>query len=242
MPTPIQLSVIVPFYNGQKNVIEKLSIFKNFFDSKDFEYELIIVNDGSNKNLELLEKKIIDLKAKYISLPKNMGKGYAIRKGIQESLGTYVFFADADHSTPIEFFDLLYENRTEADIIIGSRYIEGSLIVTPQPILRKVVSWFARQIIGKILLKGKVVDSQCGFKMFEGDIAREIVKYQKVNRWAFDAEILAISIDRGYKIKEVPVNWNHEKFSQIRSFPDSWKTFIEVLRIKRNLSRKVYTK
>lgn len=241
MTVNTKISIIIPVYNESFESINNLEKFHRFFNKKNIAHEIIVVNDGSTQNSDILEQTVSSLEnIKYISLPKNMGKGYAIREGILASAGEHIFFADADHSTPIEHFDELYSHIDLHDVVIGSRHLEKDSILIPQPPLRRFVSWWARFIIGNLLLKRKVVDSQCGFKLFSSKSAKEICAKQTIYRWGFDAELLAIAINKNYKIKEVPVKWRHEPFSQIKAFPDSWKTFLEVIKIKLNLLNKKY--
>lgn len=234
------ISLIVPYFNESPQNIEKMNIFKEYFDSSNYTYEILVINDGSIKNSDKLKKQTKKINAKYIEIIQNKGKGNAIKTGIEKSNGQYIFFADADHSTPIEYIEDLIKYKNDYSVIIGSRYMSGSKIIIPQPFFRKCVSWFARLIIRNLLLQRKIYDSQCGFKLIESKVAKEIASLQTIYRWGFDAEILLIALEKGYRIKEVPISWYHEKISQVKGIPASYSTFKEVIKIKKNQLKGLY--
>ena len=124
------------------------------------------------------------------------------------------------------------------DIIIGSRYLDKSSIKIKQPLLRRIMSRAGNLLI-RILLGIKSVDTQCGFKLFSAKAAQEIFPLQTIERWGFDMEILAIAIRKGYKIKEVPVDWYDAEGSQVKKSA-ALKTLKELFLIKRNLMRGKY--
>lgn len=237
----VDISVIIPVYNESKDNIHNIGVFKEYFSQKPLSYELVIVNDGSIHNSEYLENFLLQHEdVQYIKLPQNKGKGRAVYEGILRSNGVHILFTDIDHATPIEYFDALYEHRNTHHVVIGSRHLPESTIVIPQPPFRQCVSWCARFIIGNMLLQRKIRDSQCGFKLLNRELAKHVAQVATVDRWGFDVELLAIALHNGYQIKEVPVSWRHGKFSQLKALPASWKTLLEVLKIKKNILTKRY--
>src|SRR5690606_13949319 len=136
-----------------------------------------------------------------ISLEKNQGKGHAVGKGIEASCGEYILFTDADHSTPIEDLDKLLKAMKSdgVDIAIGSRYLKGSDVKIRQSRFRVVMARLGNLLIRLFLIRG-IRDTQCGFKLFKHNVAREIFSRQKVKRWGFDMEVLAIAEMLDYKI------------------------------------------
>jgi len=119
------------------------------------------------------------------------------------------------------------------DIIIGSRYLKKDSIKIKQPLGRRITSRIGNILI-RVFLGLKMVDTQCGFKMFRAGIANEIFPLQTIDRWGFDMEILAIAIKKGYQIKEVPVDWYDAEGSQLKKGV-AWKTLKELMIIKWNI-------
>jgi dolichyl-phosphate beta-glucosyltransferase len=199
------LSIVIPVYNEEKRIEKTLNKILEYIKIKKIKYEIIIVDDFSkDKTIDVIKKfkeKIIILKNN-----KNYGKGYSIKKGIENAKNELILFSDADLATPIEELDKMLGFINKFDIIIASRNLKESKIVIKQP--------FYRQLLGKtfpllvrLLLISDIKDTQCGFKLFKNDIAKNIVKLQTINRFCFDVELLFIAKKLGYKIKEIPVIW-----------------------------------
>ncbi|KKQ18710.1 MAG: Glycosyl transferase, family 2 [Berkelbacteria bacterium GW2011_GWA1_36_9] len=124
------------------------------------------------------------------------------------------------------------------DFIIGSRYLSKDSIKIKQPLSRRVVSRFGNLLV-RLFLGIKSVDTQCGFKLFSKEATEKIFPLQEITRWGFDMEILAIAIKKGYKIKEVPVSWCDAEGSQVKKSA-TFKTLKELLTIKWNMMKGKY--
>jgi dolichyl-phosphate beta-glucosyltransferase len=170
----------------------------------------------------------------------NMGKGYSIKRGILASSGDSILMTDADLSTPIEELEKLSEwiNRG-FDIVIGSRGLKDSDIAIRQ-------SWY-REKMGKIfnlLVRAVVIgdfkDTQCGFKLFRGSVAKEVFKKSIINGFSFDVEILSIASRSGFSIKEVPVRWLNSPRSTVSIFRDPLIMFFDLVRIRLNHMLNIY--
>jgi dolichyl-phosphate beta-glucosyltransferase len=239
------LSVVIPCFdemaNLQKGVLDKV---ENFLKNKHFDYEVIIVDDGSTDgSIQFL--KDFAQKNKHFQFVENVhqGKAGAVTKGMLHANGDYTLFADMDQATPIEEIDhLLPYFQKGYDVVIGSRNMtrKGS------PFSRQVISWaniFLRKII--IGLDG-LTDTQCGFKIFRKDVAKKLftnieqlhngfhtVKGSNVSS-GFDVELLYLATKMGYKIKEVPVQWLYVETRRVNVIDDSIKGFLDLLRIRKN--------
>ena len=138
------LSVIIPAYNEEKRITKTLLSIFSYLGKKPFEWEIIVVNDGSqDKTAEV----ILDLKQKVKNLilinnNENHGKGYVVRQGLLKAQGKYRLFTDADNSTPISELDKLLPYLGKFDIVIASRSINGSKIKKFQPFLQKIFRHF----------------------------------------------------------------------------------------------------
>ena len=230
------VSVIVPAYNEQRRIKKTLEALNNYFSDSPITRQIIVVDDGSNDNtlavVKDLKKEITDLSV--ISYHPNSGKGHAIKKGVEECHGEYILFTDADSSTPIEEFDKFYPLLRDNQVVIGSRYISGSNIVVKQPHYRVLIGRLGNKLIQFLLLDG-VNDTQCGFKAFQHEAAKQIFSRMKVNRFGFDIEILSIARLLNFTVREIPVSWYNSHESRIRPIKDSLKTFAELIYIKLNL-------
>src|SRR5208283_6127686 len=207
-----------------------------YFLGKTITRQIIVVDDGSSDNtaglVENLKNDIDNLSV--IRYCQNRGKGYAIKKGIEESHGEYILFSDADNSTPIEEFEKVCPLLKSNHVVIGSRYMPGSNIIVSQPGYRVLIGRLANKLIQFFLLDG-IQDTQCGFKAFRHEAAREIFSRVKVNRFGFDMEILAIARLLNFSVREIPVSWNNSPESRIRPVKDVIRTFGELVYIKLNL-------
>ena len=228
------ISVVIPAYNESGRILLTLSSVDKYLQDYFKGFEMIVVNDGS---LDETEEVVIKAKdkipsIKYIGYKENRGKGYAIRQGITQSICDVILVSDADLSTPIEEVEkLLVQYDNGYDIIIGSRELAESDIVIRQPWWREFMGRTFNRFVRFLFLK-ELMDTQCGFKLFKGDIGREIFKRATVDRFAYDVEILYLARKAGYKIKEVPIRWNNSPDSRVRPMRDSFQTAIDVLKIR----------
>ena len=231
-----EFSIVIPAYNEKNRILKTLNSIYEYFQNENF--EIIIVDDGSNDNTTSFienKKESIGENIKIISYQPNKGKGYAVKKGIEKAQGKFILFTDADNSTPIEEFKkLLTALKNNNDIAIGSRYLSNSDIKIKQNIFRILIGRLGNLLIQLLLVK-KVKDTQCGFKLFKNEVAKNIFKKQTINRWGFDMEILTIAQILDYKIVEVPVSWLNSSDSRLRPIRDTIKTFLELIKIKLNL-------
>ncbi len=227
------LSIIIPIFNESKRIKFTLESIIQYLEDK-FDYEIIIVDDGSNDNTFDSIRGIIEVnrRVKYYANEKNYGKGYSVKRGIFLAEKEYLLFSDADLSTPIEEVENLIKWIEEGyDIAIGSRGLKESKILIKQSFSRRIMSKIFNLLV-KILGLSKFNDTQCGFKLFKRETALKIFTKVKVNHFAFDVEVLHLAEKNGYSIKEAPVKWKNEQNSKIRPIIDSLKMLIDILKIK----------
>jgi dolichyl-phosphate beta-glucosyltransferase len=229
------ISIIIAAYNEEKRIRQSLLKVKEYLTALDMDYKIIVVDDGST---DYTSKVVTDLTPdiphlKVIRYETNMGKGYALRKGVLASKGEIVLLTDADLSTPIEelsrLLPLIYDNT--CDIAIGSRALALSKIIKKQPWWRQSMGKLFNKIV-KIVVLDDFNDTQCGFKMFSGDIARGLFNKARINRFAYDVEILALAKKKGYRISEVPIRWINSPESKVNPIRDSLQMLFDLLRIR----------
>lgn len=249
------LSVIIPCYNEEENLKrEVLKRIYNYMKLKDFEWEVIVSDDGStDKSLELAKKATSDLKNFKVLDNPHGGKPSALNYGIKNAAGEYVLFADMDQSTPIAELDKLLPYVKEGyDAIIGSRGMDRENF----PLYRKFGS-FVFASFRKLFLLSDINDTQCGFKLFQKKALLKTFpkleffrKEKKVKGWtvtSFDVELLHLIEKIGGKIMEVKVIWKDEDASQSkggslqRYFKESLEMVKQILRVKINDMRGMYS-
>jgi len=239
----VYLSVIVPAYNEERRLPKTLEEIDKYLRKQNYDYEILVVNDGSkDKTVEVAESLIPKIKNLIVTgYEKNQGKGYAVRFGMLEAKGEYRIFTDADNSTSIDQIEKMWPwFEKNFDIVIGSRDIKGAILDPPQPWLRKIILGEGFKYVRKIILDlWELEDTQCGFKCFRKKVVEDVFPKCKVNRFAFDPEILIIAKKLGYKIKEIPVYWRNDPESKVK-FKSMVKMGLDLLKIRWNLIKGIY--
>jgi dolichyl-phosphate beta-glucosyltransferase len=155
-----------------------------------------------------------------------------VRRGVLDSTYRLILISDADLSTPIEEVEKLFFWLCEGyNVVIGSRGLRESEIVKRQPWYRQNMGRLFNLFVKMLLLDG-INDTQCGFKLFPNKIAKKLFSGSRINRFAFDVEILFLARKSEYKIKEVPVRWINSPSSKVRILQDSASMFLDLIRIK----------
>jgi len=161
------------------------------------------------------------------------GKGAAVRKGMLEGQGEYLFICDADLAMPIEEVSkFIPPALSDYDVAIASREVPGAVRYN-EPGYRHLMGRVFNLLVRTLAVPG-IQDTQCGFKCLNREAARDVFSIQKIDGWAFDVEILHIARLRGYRIVEVPIHWYYGEGSRVSPIRDSINMAIEVLRIRRN--------
>jgi dolichyl-phosphate beta-glucosyltransferase len=158
-----------------------------------------------------------------------------VRQAMLAASGDYRLFTDADNSTTIEQVEkLLPHFKQDYDIVIGSRDVKGAVISNPQPWYRTIFGEVFNLLVQFIVGLWGVWDSQCGFKALTAEAAKDILPKCKIDRWAFDPEILIIGKKMGYKIKEVPIIWANNPNSRVK-IRSTVKMGLDLIKIRCNL-------
>jgi dolichyl-phosphate beta-glucosyltransferase len=227
------LSIVIPAYSEEKRIPETLNRIIKYLKKKKISNEIVIVVDKSkDKTLEVVQKYSKKNKnMRYIYNPKKSGKGYALKKGILNTKGDLVLFTDADTSTPITELDNFLPIIKECDIVIGSRAHKHS-DVKKKLITRVILGHLGNFLIRLLLLK-RIKDTQCGFKLFKGEIARELFSLSRINGFGFDFEVLSLAQKKHYKIIERPVNWTYCADTKV-TWQSHFVTLMDLFEIKLN--------
>jgi len=240
MPNNIYLTVVVPAYNEEKRIGFSLFRIKEYLLSRSLSAEIILVDDDSTDRTAGVALEIMEDYPDFrvITLPLNRGKGAAVRAGVLQARGELVLFTDADLSTPIEelekFLPLIREGY---DVIIGCRALPDSIIKERQGWLRERLGKCFNLLVRLLVLKG-FRDTQCGFKLFRKNAAREIFFRLETEGFAFDVEVLLLARHLGYRIAQVPVVWVNHPESRLRLVRGSLSMLIELIKIRKRDLRK----
>ncbi len=240
----IAVSVVIPAYNEEARLPSTLASLVAFFEGKpEMRSEVLVVDDGSADRTAQVAESYAGrgVAVRVLRNPGNRGKGYSVRHGMLEAAGDWVLFTDADLSAPIEELDKLIaeRDRTGADVVIGSRALDRSLIGVHQSMFREQAGRVFNLLM-QLLLGLPFWDTQCGFKLYSREVARQAFGRQRIDGFGFDAEVLFIARKRGYKIAEVPVRWNHVEGTKVSMAGDSATMFLDLVRVRWNQVRGKY--
>ena len=171
----------------------------------------------------------------------NEGKGFAVRAGIEAAVGRDILFSDADLSTPIEDMERLLPpiSRGDCDVAIASRALPESNLDVRQPAHREWMGRAFNKIVQTLAVPG-IVDTQCGFKAFRGDVAKRLFAMAQIDGFGFDPEILFLAHKFGYTIREIPVTWRHRDNSRVNPLTAPFSMFRELLEVRWNDARGLY--
>jgi len=229
------LSIVIPAYNEEARIGQTLRRIREYLSRQNYIAEIIVVDDGSR---DLTGEKAGEAlqgmkRARLIGRSRNLGKGRSVAEGVLEAEGALVLFTDADLSTPIEELDgFLPWIREGFDVVIGSRAYPESDIQVRQNHIRELMGKTFNTLVRFLVMEG-IPDTQCGFKLFRGEVARLIFPLIKTNGFSFDVEVLYLCRRSGYKIKQVPVCWRNSPPSKVRMIKSSAQMFLELVKIRR---------
>ncbi len=246
----MKLSVIIPAYNEEDNIKNGAAgRVLDYLKKQKYSWELVFVDDGSSDNtVKVLEP--IAKKEKNVRLIKNphQGKAATVTRGMLSAQGDIVLFTDMDQATPLNqiekffpFFDAGY------DIVIGSRSGRRGA-----PLIRKMMA-FGFVVLRTIFLRLPFHDTQTGFKAFTNKAAKDVFSHliifgkqglikQPAVKAGFDLEFLYVSRKRGYKIKEVPVEWNYQGTRRVSAVRDGLDSIKDIIKIRWHAAKGEYGK
>ncbi len=230
-PRP-EISVVIPAFDEARRIRATLEEVLDFLAPRFRRYEVIVVDDGSaDRTLE--EAAAVGHPAvRCLRNAANSGKGASVRRGVLEARHDPVLFTDADLSTPLaELERLLQALDAGFDAAIASRRMAGSRV--ERSLARRFLGWGFSLLVRLLAVNG-FHDTQCGFKVFRRAAAAAVFPLGTIDRWGFDVEVLAIAVEKGMRIAEVPVTWHQSGDTRLRlgaPFQMAW----ELLRIRRNV-------
>jgi dolichyl-phosphate beta-glucosyltransferase len=232
----LDLSIIIPAYKEAKKIKQDVQAAAKFLEAQRIAGEILLVDDGSPDNTvetaKALEKDFPALKV--LSYSPNRGKGYALRYGISHSKGRNVMFADAGLCVPYDIaaIGLTMLDLRMCDMAIGSRRMRGS-IRREQPLYRRIGSKVYSLVIHTLMgVPLYISDTQCGFKIYQGNVARCLYASAFTDGFMFDIEIILRALADGYQILEFPVLWSNDADTRFNPLRGTWRLFLELVAIR----------
>lgn len=235
------LSLIIPAHNEATRLPETLKQVFEFAVRQTYTMEVLVVENGSKDNTFQIAQDFAAINPQLKVLQNTQsGKGRAVQQGMLAAQGEYRFMCDVDFSMPIDEINRFLPPALEGyDIAIASREAPGA-VRYGEPFYRHFVGRIYNGLIRKLALPD-LQDTQCGFKCFKGDVAEDLFPRQTLTGWSFDVEILFVAHLLLYRIIEIPIPWYYNPRSKIKVVCDSFKMGADLLSIRRNARRGVYT-
>ncbi len=235
-------SIVIPAYNEEQRLLSYLQEIVAYFDGRGEQYEVVVVDDGSQDGtssvVACLQESCPALRL--VQLPRNRGKGHAVRRGMLEATGELRLFADADGATPIQEVEKLERHIVgKADIAIGSRVLRDPGCTRRAKWHRKLLGYLFHTRVRRLGVRD-IADTQCGFKLFPAPVARDLFSVLQLDGYGFDVELLFIAQRRGYRIAEAAVSWVDQPGSKVRVVSDGLRMLRELRVIRRNQCRGLY--
>jgi dolichyl-phosphate beta-glucosyltransferase len=228
-----ELSVVIPAFNEVVRLPPTLrSIAEYLADHPRWiPTEIVVVDDGSTDATAEIARSLSmpdGVELVVDGLDRNRGKGAAVRSGFARSRGKRLLICDADLATPIEEIEVVGRVSDDDCVVVGSRAIDRRLIEVRQPRYRDLMGRVFNLAVRALLLRG-INDTQCGFKLFPGNLGRALAEVQKIDGFAFDVELLLLARRWGYQLREVPVRWRHVEASQVQAVRHSGQMMRDLL-------------
>jgi glycosyltransferase involved in cell wall biosynthesis len=246
--SPVSLSVVIPAYNEEKRLPATLERVSSYFAGRCDgvrlrDWEILVVDDGSRDGTSTVVDQWSrkDGHLRLIRNPGNRGKGYAVRNGMRSAQGEWRLFSDADLSAPIEEVEKLLSAALEqgADVAIGSRAVDRSLVEVHQSAFREASGRFFNRIM-RLATGLPFLDTQCGFKLYSAKAAEAVFSRQLLEGFSFDVEDLVIAKHLGMKCLEIPVRWANVEGTKVSAWSGA-KSFADLVTIRMNALRGRYS-
>jgi dolichyl-phosphate beta-glucosyltransferase len=241
----MELSIVIPAYREAHKIANDIAAASDFLTTANISGEIIIADDGSpDLTAQRARQTPSAVPVNVLELP-HRGKGHAVRQGILATQGQFVMFADSGVCVPFEdaLLGLAKLKNSECDIANGSRKLNASIVSRRQSFQRRLLSRLFKRVAFFFLgLPDHLTDTQCGFKVYRGDVARELYAACQTDGFLFDLEVLIRAYQKGYRVAEFPVRWSWDPDSRLRPARILWRSLRELLHIKKVMLKERWSK
>ncbi|MEM1671662.1 MAG: lysylphosphatidylglycerol synthase domain-containing protein [Archaeoglobaceae archaeon] len=227
----MKVSIVLPAYNEAKRLRNAVEKIEEHAKALGYDYEIVIAEDGSTDGTDKIAKEIAEKnpRVKHLHSDQRLGRGKALMNAFRNCSGDVVVYMDVDLSTDLRHLKEIVSAIVEGyDIATGSRLMKESKAKRP---LKRDLASKAYNLLVRLLLGSKLHDHQCGFKAFKKDVILEIGALAKDTHWFWDTEVLVLAQKKGYKVKEIPVIWEHGGETKVRFKKDVLYMFFQILRM-----------
>jgi dolichyl-phosphate beta-glucosyltransferase len=230
---PCYLEIMIPARDEAMRLPHTLVQTVRYLEAQPYSSSVVVIDNGSaDRTVDLVTQIQSPRVAINVIGCAELGKGFAVRRGIVTSQARFIGYMDADLATPIETLDLvvpLLECGYQA--VVGSRHVKGAIRAERQSVHRVLGGLFFRVMAHQVL--PGIADTQCGFKFFEGRLVREFAHELRIAGYAFDVELLGRIIEQGMPVKEIPVVWSDKDGSTFHALRDGTRSAIDVIHLAR---------
>ncbi|CAN5420451.1 hypothetical protein BH10ACT10_BH10ACT10_01960 [soil metagenome] len=228
------LDIIIPALDEEHRIGDTIAAICREVSGAPFSSRVVVVDNGSvDGTADTLDAVQCGIPVELISRAEP-GKGAAVRAGVLHSTAPVVAYCDADLSTPpsslLGGMELILEGW---EAVIGSRRVEGAEIAVPQGLVRRVGSRAFNRAASGIV--GSMSDTQCGFKMLDGDLGRRMFGHMQLTSYAFDVELIARLLAHEARMVEMPITWSNDEGTRLRVVGDGARAFRDLYRVRQVL-------
>jgi len=227
----VDVSVVLPALNEADIIEGAVEALSQALKAYGCTYEIIIAEDGSTDGTD---KKAASLAEKHSFVrhlhgEKRLGRGRALKNSFQQSKGQTLIYMDVDLATDLKHLSQLIEAVTKE----GYQLATGSRMLSQSKVKRTRTRGFTSKVFNfmvRLILGSKVKDHQCGFKVFQREPLLGLLDEVEDNHWFWDTEILVRAQRKGYRVKEIPVEWSSGRETKVKLVKDSfdmgWKILV----------------
>jgi glycosyltransferase involved in cell wall biosynthesis len=225
------ISIVIPVYNEENRITGSLNRILDYCTKIKWDFEIIFVEDGStDRTVDIIRQFALkESRVKLVSVATHLGKGGSIKSAILSCASKeIVAYMDIDLSADPSELSTLISHIDDHDLVIGSRMLRGHLPRVKRPIHRAFLS-LAYSLFFRALFRIAIYDPQCGFKIFRREVIFPLFNKIGTNGFAFDSEVIVKASSLKLRIKEVPINWRHGKFSTLNVIRESASMASDIL-------------
>ncbi|MEY5011599.1 MAG: hypothetical protein RLZZ253_2738 [Verrucomicrobiota bacterium] len=232
-----RISLVIPAWNEARRLPGSLVELSRYLERQvpGAMEVLVVVEPCGDGTLEVAKAHARDhVGFRVLEGAVHRGKGSAVRRGILEAAGEFVFYMDADLSVPLREVDAFLEvfnAEPGVSVLLGNRAHARSRITRRQSVVRRNMGRVFNGLLGLLGL-ASVHDTQCGFKAFRREAAMEIFSLQQLDGFAFDVEVLVLAEALGFQTLDLPVEWINSPDSRVSIVGDSLRMIVDSVRVR----------